>query len=284
MSDSFLILGSNGQLGREFVKEFTARRIPFTAPDERDCDITSTETMATMLDGHRPSVVLNCAAYNAVDQAEAAPDTAYRINAEAVRTVAELCRQRRIMLVHYSSDYIFDGRKGSPYTEQDPAGPLNVYGRSKRAGEEAVLHAGGEHLLLRTSWVFGNGPQNFIHKLLQWSKKNPVLRLTADETSVPTCTLDIVDVTLDAVRMRLSGLYHLTNSGVASRYDWGRYVAEKLALSSEIQPASLDEFPSPARRPKYSAMSNAALTSALGRPIPAWQDAVDRFLTVYPQH
>lgn len=284
MSDSFLILGSNGQLGREFAKELTARGVPFTAPDERDCDITSAETMTKLLDGLRPSIVLNCAAYNAVDLAESDPETAYRINADAVRTIAELCGQRRILLVHYSTDYVFDGRKGAPYSEHEAAGPLNVYGRSKRAGEEAVLHGGGEHLLLRTSWVFGNGPQNFIHKLLQWSKKNPVLRLTADETSVPTCTLDLVDVTLDAVRMRLTGLLHLTNSGTASRYDWGRYVAEKLSLPSEIHPASLDEFPGPARRPKYSAMSNAALTSTLGRPIPAWQDAVDRFLTVYPQH
>lgn len=253
------------------------------APDEKDCDITSVDTLSAFIDSVKPSVVINCAAYNAVDLAEQQSGTAELINTTAVKTIATLCADKRIFLVHYSSDYVFDGAKGDRYTELDSPNPLNVYGRSKRRGEEAVLSAGGNHLLFRTSWVFGNGAQNFIHKMLQWSQKNPVLKLTADEVSVPTSTIDLVEITLHSIEKGLTGLYHLTNSDYASRYEWGRYVAKKLSLPSTIIPVPMSMFPSPAQRPLFSAMTNDKLRSDLGLDIPDWRNAVDRFLLEYPQ-
>ncbi len=228
-------------------------------------------------------MVINCEAYNAVDLAEQQSETALLINTTAVNTIAELCRKKNIFFVHYSSDYVFDGAKGDRYTESDIPTPLNVYGRTKRAGEEAVIRTGGNYLLFRTSWVFGNGAQNFIHKMLQWSQKNPILKLTADEVSVPTSTIDLVDITLRSLEKGLTGLYHLTNSDYASRYEWGRYIAKRLSLRSIIIPVPMSIFPSPAQRPLFSAMDNRKLQSDLGMEIPDWRDAVDRFLLEYPQ-
>lgn len=282
MPHSFLILGANGQLAREFARLFSRRSLSFTAPDERDSSITDTDTIARLIDASHASVVINCAAYNAVDAAEQDRDTAFRINAEAVAGLALLCAEKKIRFVHFSSDYVFDGTKGGLYTEEDAVHPLGAYGASKRKGEEAVLAAGGTGLVLRTSWVFGNGMQNFLFKMRQWSQKNSVLRLTADEVSVPTSTIDLAEYTLRAVDAGLSGLYHLTNSDYASRYEWGRYAAKKMGLSSTIIPVPMSMFPSPAARPLFSAMSSARIQSALGAEIPDWRDAVDRFLAAYP--
>ncbi|MFA6455776.1 MAG: dTDP-4-dehydrorhamnose reductase [Bacteroidota bacterium] len=278
----YLILGANGQLGKQFAKDLASRKLTVLAPDEKDCDITSVDVLSRYLDTTKPSIVINCAAYNAVDMAEQQSETAFLINTKAPGTIASLCAERKIVLVHYSSDYVFDGAKGDRYTEQDGVNPLNVYGKSKRGGEEAVLASGTQALVLRTSWVFGNGTQNFIHKMLQWSQKNPVLRLTADEVSVPTSTIDLVDITIRAIDKGLTGLYHCTNSDYASRYEWGRYVAKKLSLSSTIIPVPMSMFPSPAQRPLFSAMSNHRLQTDLGIVIPDWRDAVDRFIKEYP--
>ena len=279
---TYLIFGANGQLGKQFAKELTSRNKPVIAPDEKDCDITSVDTLSRFIDSVKPTVIINCAAYNAVDMAEQQSETAYLINSTAVKNIATLCSEKNIFLVHYSSDYIFDGVKGNLYTENDMPNPLNIYGKSKRLGEEAVLSSNGKFILFRTSWVFGNGAQNFIHKMLQWSQKNPVLKLTADEVSVPTSTIDLVDITLKSIDKGLRGLYHLTNSDYASRYEWGRYIAKKLSLQSTIIPVPMSVFPSPAQRPLFSAMSNQKLQHDLGYSIPDWRDAVDRFIKEYP--
>ena len=189
---TFLILGANGQLGMQFKKELAARGEKVIAPEEKECDITSFDKLARYVESLAPTIIINCAAYNAVDQAEQQPEKAYLINGTAVEHIAKLCAQLGIFFIHYSSDYVFDGKKNDLYTEHDTPNPLNVYGKSKLAGEEAVQKYGGSYLLFRTSWVFGNGTQNFIYKMNQWAQKNPVLKLSCDEVSVPTSTLDLV--------------------------------------------------------------------------------------------
>jgi dTDP-4-dehydrorhamnose reductase len=282
MTNSFLILGANGQLGKQFSKDLVSRNQNVNAPDEKDCDITSIDTLSRFIDSIKPTVIINCAAYNAVDVAEQQQETATLINTTAVKNIASLCADKKIFLVHYSTDYVFDGAKGNLYEESDQPNPLNTYGKTKRGGEEAVLSSEAKHLLLRTSWVFGNGTQNFIHKMLQWSQKSPVLKLTSDEVSVPTSTIDLVDLTLQSIDKGLSGLYHLTNSDYASRYEWGRYIAKKLSLNFTIIPVPMSAFPSPAQRPLFSAMSNKKLQKDLDATILDWRDAVDRFLLEYP--
>jgi len=281
-NQKYLILGANGQLGKQFAKDLAIRNVPVLAPDEKDCDITSVEILSRYIDSLNPTIIINCAAYNAVDLAEEQSKSAYLINSIAVNNIAALCKEKNIFFVQYSSDYVFDGLKGNVYNESDLSNPLNVYGKSKKEGEESVLSSGGKYLLFRTSWAYGKGTQNFINKMMQWSQKNPVLKLTADEVSVPTSTIDLVDFTLRSIDKGLTGLYHLTNSDYASRYEWGRYIAKKLLLKSTIIPVPMSTFPSPAQRPLFSAMSNQKLQDDLGITIPDWRDAVDRFLKEYP--
>ena len=279
---TFLILGANGQLGKQFKKELAARGEHVIAPEEKDCDITNSDTLARFVEKVSPTVIINCAAYNAVDLAEQQAEIANLINSRAVQNIATLCKRHSIFFIHYSTDYVFDGRKGAPYTEHDAPNPLNVYGKSKLAGEEAVQKYGGGFLLFRTSWVFGDGTQNFIHKFLQWAQKSRVVKLSSDEVSVPTSSADLVSLTIASLEKGLKGLYHLTSSDYASRYEWGRYVVKALSLNNLVVPVPMSNFPSPVQRPPFTAMSNDQLQQRLGVPIRDWRNAVDRFFAEYP--
>lgn len=278
----YLILGANGQLGKQFNKELSARGEQVLAPDEKKCDITDFEALAQYIDAVNPTVIINCAAYNAVDLAEQQSDIATLINGKAVENIARLSKRNSIFLIHYSTDYVFDGKKRNLYAEADSPNPINAYGRSKLAGEEAVQKYGSDFLLLRTSWVFGNGTQNFIHKLLQWARKNSVIKLSSDEVSVPTGTSDLASLTLSSHEKGLRGLYHCVNTDYASRYEWGRHVAGILSLEVSLIPVPMSTFPSSAPRPAFTAMSNARLQQDLGVPIANWRSAVDRFFQEYP--
>lgn len=279
---TYLILGANGQLGKQFNKELSARGEHVLAPDEKKCDITDFDALAQYVDAVKPTVIINCAAFNAVELAEQQSDIAALINGKSVENIARLSKRNGIFLIHYSTDYVFDGKKGSLYTEEDSPNPMNEYGRSKLAGEEAVRKHAGDFLLLRTSWVFGNGTQNFIYKLLQWARKNSVIKLSSDEVSVPTGTADLVSLTLSSHQKGFRGLYHCVNTDYASRYEWGRHIASLLPLKVLIIPVPMSAFPSPAPRPAFTAMSNARLQRDLGVPIADWRSAVVRFFQEYP--
>ncbi len=272
-----LIAGSAGQLARAFAARFEAGAQAYAAPPESELDITDRDAVAHVLDVVRPSVLINCAAYNAVDLAESEEDKAYRINSEAVGILAEQCAAANCRFVHYSSDYVFDGKATALYTEQDATAPLNVYGRSKLEGERQAL-AHEQALVLRVSWVFGDGEQNFLYKLRQWAKANASVSITADETSVPSYTEDIVTLTLAALDGGVTGLFHANNSGYASRYEWAKLFLARVAPEVLVVPVALAEFPSPAERPHFAAMSNEALSKAMSVEIPDWRDAVERYM------
>jgi dTDP-4-dehydrorhamnose reductase len=215
-----------------------------------------------------------------VDQAESDRDTAFRVNELGPRNLAESARKYGAFLVHFSSDYVFDGTKEEGlYVEGDATGPLNEYGRSKLAGEGAVAGVlAGRSLILRLSWVFGTGKQNFIHKFLVRAERGDALKVTCDEFSVPTWTNTVVDVTLRALDRGVNGLFHLTNSGYCSRYEWAKLILRARGEDRFIRPVTLDTFPLPAKRPRFSAMSNRKLAGALGIDILPWEDAVSQFL------
>ncbi len=196
-----LIAGKNGQLGREFVKRLAAPVFEVDAPDETVLDITSIGAVRAVIGvSSRPDVVLNCAAYNLVDDAERDPGPAYAINAGGVEHLAAACREAGALLVHYGTDYVFDGQKGAPYTEEDVPRPINNYGRSKLAGEQILQETSARFLLFRVSWVFGEGKQNFLYKLLQWADDGRSLRVVDDQISIPTSTREIVRLTLLALK------------------------------------------------------------------------------------
>ena len=276
----YLVTGRNGQLAAAFIRRFESRSLDFTAPDESLLDITDAAKTDACVASARPDIILNCAAYNLVDKAEQEPDRAFRVNEAGPRNLAVAAQKHHAMLVHYSSDYVFDGRKETGlYGEDDALNPLNQYGRSKLAGEQAVREVLGDRsLVFRLSWVFGDGKQNFIAKLLAWSAAQDYLRVACDEFSVPTWTETVVDVTLNALEQGVSGLYHLTNSGYCSRYEWARAVLRKKGIDKFIRPVSMDSFALPAKRPKFSAMSSQTIMDRVKISIPTWEEAVDRFL------
>lgn len=275
----YLITGKHGQLARAFQQELGRRTADFLAPDESAFDITDRAQVFEAVGSSQPDVIINCAAYNLVDKAEQDREKAFSVNATGPGILAAAARKHHAVLVHFGSDYVFDGAKENGlYTEQDPVHPLNVYGESKREGERLVQEGTDKHLVFRLSWVFGEGKQNFIHKLSEWSRNNAFLKIASDEFSVPTSTHTVVDVTMQALEQGAFGLYHLTNSGYCSRYEWAQYILAELGINKFIRPVSMDSFDLPARRPKFSAMTNEQLCRKLTISIPTWQEAVTLFL------
>ncbi len=274
-----LIAGASGQLAHEFIKVLPSAGHEVVAPSEESLDITDEAVVRSVINSQHPDIVLNCAAYNHVDSAEKEGfEVAYGVNALGPKNLAAACRQCSALFVHYSTDYVFDGRKEGFYTEEDATAPINRYGETKREGELFVMREGGRYLIFRLSWVFGDGSQNFLCKLAEWAGKNRVLRRVCDQVSVPTYTTDIVVATMLAVDRGLNGLYHLTNSGYASRYEVARYFLEKIGADNIVLPVTSSLFPSQAKRPYFSAMSNTRLASGLRHIIPDWKNAIDRYL------
>jgi dTDP-4-dehydrorhamnose reductase len=270
-----LITGAKGQLAREFQRLMELYPYKVSALDREALDISNDNLVQQALVTHTPDIVLNCAAYNLVDRAEEDHESADKVNALGVRNLAIACKKINALLVHFSSDYVFDGTKEDFYTEDDRANPLNKYGESKLAGELFLKEETDNFLLFRVSWVFGEGQQNFLYKLLEWAKQKRVLKVVYDQISVPTFTRDIAHLTMFAINKGLRGLYHLTNSGYATRYEVARFFLEKLGMDNLVLPVRSDAFPSPARRPYFSAMSNIKLSRALDVNIPDWRISIE---------
>lgn len=279
MDKTFLIIGSGGQLAKEFALFLMKNGNKYSAPGEKELDITDPKELDLVIRQLKPDVILNCAAYNAVDKAEEDQKTAFKVNAEAVEDLALLCKKYGIFLVHFSSDYVFDGKKNNIYIETDETNPLNVYGKSKLAGEEAIIKHLDNYLVLRLSWVFGKGTQNFLHKLSQWVKQKKVLKVSSDEISVPTYTEDVVSATFLALERGLKGLYHLTSTGYCSRFELAKYYIEKMGFDCEVIPVPLASFNIRTPRPLFSAMSNQKLSKELKIIIPGWRDEVDKYIS-----
>ncbi len=275
----YLITGKNGQLARAFMTRFEAQAIEFTASDASQLDITDSGAVHDAVASYKPGVIINCAAYNLVDEAEQDPDAAFAVNAVGPRNLAEAAARHKAILVHFGSDYVFDGLKESGlYVESDPVQPVNVYGKSKLTGEQYVLEGLDRSLVLRLSWVFGEGKRNFMSKLAEWARNSEYLKIACDEFSVPTYTGTVAEVTLKALEQGITGRYHLTNTGFCSRYEWARLALNELGTDKFIRPVNMESFNLPARRPKFSAMSNEKLARLLNITVPTWEDAVRQFL------
>ncbi len=272
-----LITGANGQLAQAFARILSQENITFFIPCENELDVTVPSKVDEALHQHAPDVVINCAAYNFVDEAQRDPQAAFRVNADAVGVLASACQKKDIFFVHYSSDYVFDGNKLAPYREEDVPHPVNEYGKSKLSGEKVLQDMISRYLIFRLSWVFGLGGNNFLTKLMRWAKDKPVLEIADNEVSVPSWTDDIVHLTLQSLEQGLYGLYHLTNSGSCSRYEWARFFFTQMGFDNKIIPVKKEIFDLPAKRPDFSAMTNEKLVRDLACPIPSWQEAVECF-------
>lgn len=283
-----LLIGYTGQLGWELHRALLPLG-QITALDRPDISLAEPETLRPLVRHLRPQVIVNAAAYTAVDQAEGEPDLAHMINCTAPAMLAEEANALGATLIHYSTDYVFDGKKAFPYTEQDLPNPINVYGSSKLAGEQAIQAAGGSYLVLRTSWVYSLRRGSFVTKVLEWSRKQPVLRVVDDQISSPTWCRSLATATA-LVLARASGepsgwlaerrgLYHLTDRGSASRYEWAKAILaldprREEQVTRKMEPASSLEFPTPALRPAQSALDCTQFSETFGIQPPDWQLAL----------
>jgi len=268
----FLITGARGQLAREFIAYFQEKGYGFAAFSKEELDVFDFEKVYQTIKEIKPDIIINCSAYNQVDLAEKEKHLVYKVNTIGVYNLAISAREIKAKLVHYSTDYVFDGTKVGFYTEEDQPNPLNEYGKSKLFGEFFIQEVLENYLIFRVSWVYGKGTQNFLYKLEEWAKKQEVLKIVVDEFSVPTSTRTIVEVTLKALDAELTGLYHLTNSGYASRYEWAKEYFRLKGIDKLVYPALQTDFNLPAKRPKWSVMSNKKISKALGIAIRDWRE------------
>lgn len=273
----FLIIGT-GQLGKEFIKILSKENKDFIALSHKDLDISDISKAFTIIGNIKPDIIINCSAYNLVDKAEKDYFEAYKTNSFGVLYLANLASHFKSFFVHFSTDYVFDGTKEGLYTEEDAPNPLNEYGKSKYLGELYSKEQTQNFLIFRVSWVYGEGKQNFINKLLEWSKNEDPLRVSYDEISIPTSASLIAHITLKALEKEIKGLFHLTNKGACSRYELAKFTFESLKIKKFIYPVSSDIFNLPAKRPKFSAMDSSKIENILNIEMPHWQDSLKEFL------
>jgi dTDP-4-dehydrorhamnose reductase len=307
-----LLFGRTGQLGWELAKRLASLG-ELTVLGSTDVDFADPESIRAAVRAVHPSLIVNAAAYTAVDKAENEPDLAWAVNAEAPGVLAQEAARLGSLLVHYSTDYVFDGAKAEPYIETDPTNPINEYGKSKLGGEQAIASAmdvsEGRFLIFRTSWVYGPRGTNFLLTMLRLAKERPELRIVSDQVGAPTSSEAIAQATVDilarcfgcdpgqagprsqtpaeaqppALPRDRNGIYHLTCSGAAS---WFEFAKEFLTSTSEatgfplpeLTPISTAEFPRPARRPANSRLSCELLGNTFGVTLPTWQEGLRRVL------
>lgn len=292
---TILLLGANGQLGQELQRAMAPLGSMVTTtrsgvlPDGSACEVADFDqpgSLAALLDRVQPTVVVNAAAYTAVDRAEEDRDAAFRANAEAPGVLARWCAQAGVPLVHYSTDYVFDGQGTRPYREDDATAPLGVYGASKLAGEDAIRAAGGRHLIFRTAWVYASHSANFLRTMLRVGAERDVLRVVADQVGTPTPAALIADVTAQALQHGggLSGTWHLTAKGETSWHGFAEAIfAEAVAAgvlprAPKVEAITTAEYPTPAKRPAYSHLDVAKLEQDFGVVLPRWQDGLKRVI------
>ena len=286
-----VLFGKNGQVGWELQ-----RILPLlgqvNAFDYEELDIADLKALETRLDELRPDLIVNASAYTTVDRAESERDLAMKVNGQAPGVMAEAARKSGALLVHYSTDYVFDGSKGSPYVEEDIPNPLNVYGESKLAGEKAIQQAADVYIVLRTSWVYSTRLKSgFVNKVLAWARQNESLRIVDDQISCPTWARMLAEMTglliarggdkLSDYFKTYSGLYHVAGKDSASRFEWAKAILasdphREKQVVKRIEPALSSDFPTPAARPKYSVLDCTCFESTFNLRIPNWMESLQR--------
>ncbi|MGL5901824.1 MAG: dTDP-4-dehydrorhamnose reductase [Cetobacterium sp.] len=273
-----LITGANGQLGHDFSRIFKEKDLDFIATDYKELDITNIDAVREFVKGKEIKLIINCAAYNNVDKAEEESEMCYKLNAYAPRDLAIVAKEIGAEYVTYSTDFVFNGEKKSPYTEEDEVSPLSVYSKAKAEGERLVLETYENSFVIRTSWVFGIANNNFNKQVINWSKSRDVLGIVDDQTSVPTYSYDLALYSLKLIETKQYGLYHLSNSGVASKYDQAKYVLESIGWTGTLNKAKSSDFVLPAPRAEYSKLDSSKLESIIGEKLLTWESGIDRFL------
>jgi len=272
-----MILGAGGMLGHDLAATAPQGVALFPFP-KAELDITDTRAVAATVAELRPDIVINAAAYTAVDRAESEPEVAFRVNGAAVGELARIARRAGARVIHFSTDYVFDGTSAEQYTEESAPNPVNVYGASKLAGEAALRASGAECLVVRAQWLFGPRGRCFPRTMWERATARSPSRVVSDQVGRPTYSVDLARATWTLSRRRLAGAIHVANAGVATWYDIAKRVYAACDADQLVQPCSTAKFPTLARRPARAVLGTARSEQALGGQLPPWEDAIDRFL------
>lgn len=285
-SPRILIIGKNGQVGHELIRTL-APLGTLAAIDYPEIDLTQPESIRAQLSQHQPSIIVNAAAHTAVDRAETEETRATQINGTAPGILAEHAKSSGALLIHYSTDYVYDGAKTSPYVETDHPNPLGAYGRSKLAGDLAIASSGCDYMIFRLCWVYGSRGANFMLTMMRLAREREQLRVVADQSGCPTWCRMIAEATAlalmgnihsGAARARYNGVYHLAASGSATWHDFAEAIIQSMPAEGKkcsfVQPITTDEYPLPAKRPPYSVLNCDKLYSTFGVRLPDWRDSL----------
>lgn len=288
---NILVTGANGQLGNEMriVSKGSSDRYIFT--DVEELDITNRDAVMNFVKENDIKVVVNCAAYTNVDKAEDDEATAELINAQAVKHLAEACKSNEATLIHISTDYVFGGNEGNtPRTEDEPVNPTGAYGRTKLHGEQAIQEVGCNYLIIRTAWLYSEFGNNFVKTMRRLTSERDKLNVVFDQIGTPTYALDLANVImrfieilkkennyqLSTVNSQLFGVYHFSNEGVISWYDFAKEICELSGNECDIQPCHSNEFPSKVKRPSYSVLDKTKIKNKLNITIPHWKESLKK--------
>jgi dTDP-4-dehydrorhamnose reductase len=290
MSDqtrAVLVFGAHGQIGRELMQRSPAQRFALIGLTHADIDIADEKAVRDTVRRHRPDIVVNAAAYTAVDKAETDADLAFAVNEAGPRNLGSAADDMGTVVVHLSTDYVFDGRKTDPYVEDDPVAPVSTYGRSKEAGERALREATDRHVILRTSWVYASHGANFLRTMVRLASERDVIGVVADQHGTPTSAADLADAIL-ALLPRLQnkntafGTFHLTNAGQTTWHGFAQAIfaglSQRRSRVPHLRAITTADYPTPAARPAMSVLDCRKIASAYSIRLPPWQDAVSRTL------
>lgn len=273
-----LVTGVKGQLGYDVVNELTKRGIEAIGVDIEEMDITDADSVRKVITNTTPDAVIHCAAYTAVDAAEDQVEICRKVNADGTRNIAEVCKGLDIKMVYISTDYVFDGKGERPWEPDDERHPLNVYGQTKYEGELAVQETLEKYFIVRIAWVFGVNGKNFIKTMLKLAETHDHLTVVNDQYGSPTYTYDLARLLVDMVLTEKYGVYHATNEGICTWYEFACEIFKQAGIPMDVAPVTAAEYQAKAARPENSRMSKDKLSENGFQRLPAWQDALKRYL------
>lgn len=275
-----LVTGVKGQLGYDVVREGESRGLEMFGTDVDNMDITDAGQVKQVIEDYKPDAVIHCAAYTAVDAAEDNQELCRKINVDGTRNIAEVCKAMDIPMMYFSTDYIFNGQGENFWKEDDEKQPLNVYGQTKYEGELVVQELIQKYFILRISWVFGVNGNNFIKTMLRLGKERGAVGVVSDQIGSPTYTYDLAKLVIDMIQTDKYGVYHVTNGGLCSWYEFACEIFRQAGLDVKVTPLTTAEYPAKAARPFNSRMSKDKLVNAGFEMLPEWQDALKRYLNL----
>lgn len=275
-----LVTGVKGQLGYHVVQELEKRNHTAIGVDIDEMDITDAQETRRVIEESDVEAVIHCAAYTAVDAAEDHVELCRKVNVDGTRNIAKVCGEGCKKMIYISTDYVFDGEGTRPWKPDDPVvQPLNVYGRAKYDGEQEVRRYVKKYFIVRTEWVFGENGHNFINTMLRLGKKNGKVGVVADQIGSPTYTKDLAVLLVDMAETDKYGIYHASNEGYCSWYEFTKEIFRQAGMQVEVQPLTSEEYPAKAKRPHNSRLDKSKLTEAGFHLLPSWQDALQRYLS-----